>query len=122
MVIKKILIIDDDNLVRKTIRKALENEGYRVSLAKNASDAIEKVKEAEFDLIISDIRMPGKDGVVAVREIRQFSDEKGCKDIPIIFITGYAEMGLELKAEELGEIVLKPFDLDHLLVTIREYL
>ena len=75
-----------------------------------------------FDLVISDIRMPGKNGVEAIRAIRRQCDEKIKKDIPIIFITGYAEMGDQLKAEHLGEIILKPFDLNRLIMTIREYL
>ena len=119
---RKILVIDDDHLVLESINKVLKREGYETSLTQCAEEAIKKAQEGSFDLVISDIRMPGKNGVEAIREVRKLFDEKIKKDIPIIFITGYAEMGDQLKAEQLGEVILKPFDLDHLVVTIREYL
>lgn len=119
---RKILVIDDDKLVRDSVDKVLKREGYATDFAQNAIEALNKVGEQEFDLIISDIRMPGKNGVEAVREIRRLLHEKAGRDIPIIFITGYAEMSDQLKAEHLGEVILKPFDLSHLIMTIREYL
>lgn len=118
----RILLIDDDELVRKSVERLLRREGYATELAQNADEGIEKASEISFDLIISDIRMPGKNGVEAIRELRKLFDEKVRKDVPIIFITGYAEMSDQLKAEHLGEVIFKPFDLDRLLITIREYL
>ncbi len=119
---KKILVIDDDDLVRRSVQGILRLEGYESVCAKDAFEALEKIRNAEFDLIISDIRMPGKNGVEAVREIRKMFNENTRKDIPIIFITGYAEVSVELDAEALGEVILKPFDLSRLTMTIREYL
>ena len=119
---KKILVIDDEELVRKSVQAALKRAGYQVTLAKNAAEALEKTQKDRFDLIISDIRMPGKNGVEAIREIRRLFDQSGIGDVPIIFITGYASMSDELNAEELGEVVLKPFDLEELLIRMREYL
>ena len=118
----KILVIDDDPLVRESVKRILKREGYIPELAESAREAVRKAGEQYFDLIISDIRMPGKNGVEAIREIRNLFDEKARKDIPIIFITGYAEMSDELKAVHLGEVILKPFDLQRLVMTIREYL
>ena len=119
---KKILIIDDDKLVRDSIVKILEREGYKSLSAVDAFEAINKTRTEEFDLIISDIQMPGKNGIEAVREIQRLFRENAKREVPIIFITGYAEMSQEFRAERLGEVILKPFDLNHLLVTIREYL
>ena len=119
---KRILIVDDDELVRTTVQRALHRAGYDTDLAKDAAEAIGKVKRERYDLILSDIRMPGKNGVETMGEVRDFYARNGVKDIPIIFITGYAEMGLELIAEQHGEGIPKPFDLDRLLITIREYL
>ena len=99
---KKILVVDDDRLVRESVKKILKIEGFDPTLANDAFDALKKVEKESYDLIISDIRMPGKDGVQAIREIRRLFDEKARKDIPIIFITGFAEIGQELQAENLS--------------------
>lgn len=119
---KRILVIDDDRLVRESVKKILVNEGFEPIITKNAFEALEKVRGENFDLVISDIRMPGMDGVQAIREIRRLFNENSKKDIPIIFMTGYAELGQELDAEKLGEMILKPFDLNRLVMAIREYL
>lgn len=119
---QKILVIDDDDLVRKSLRQVLKKEGYLFVVTKDAFEALDKVREQDFDLIISDIRMPGMDGVQAIREIRRLFDETGKGDVPIIFITGYATTSQELGAEWLGEVIIKPFDVERLLMTIREYL
>lgn len=119
---KKILVIDDDKLVRQSVERVLKMNGYQVLLAENANDALLKAENESFDLIISDIRMPGKNGVEAAHEIRRLFDEKTRKDIPIIFITGFADESQALDAEKLGEVILKPFDVERLIVTVREYL
>jgi CheY-like chemotaxis protein len=119
---KRILVVDDDLLVRQSVKKILDREGYDAVLVENADEGLEKAGSEVFDLILSDIRMPDKNGVEAAKELRRLFREKAKKDIPIIFITGYAEASVELKAENLGEVILKPFDVDRLLMTIREYL
>ena len=119
---KKILVIDDDDLVRKSVQNILSKAGYNVTCAADADKALKAIKQQEFDLIVSDIRMPGKNGVETIREIRGIVSDHSPRDIPIIFITGYAESSEEFKAELLGEVILKPFDLEHLLITVREYL
>src|SRR3989338_2315564 len=118
----RILILDDDPLVLQSVDRVLKKQGYLTQVARNAQEAIEKAAQEPFDLVISDIRMPGKNGVEAVREMRKLFDEKVKKDIPIVFITGYAEMSDQLKAEQLGEVILKPFDVARLIMTVREYL
>jgi CheY-like chemotaxis protein len=119
---KKILVIDDDPLVLKSVGRVLQKANYDYVLADDGFKAEEELKKQHFDLVISDIRMPGRNGIETVKEIRNLVNQTTKKDLPIIFITGYATMGQELNAEELGEVILKPFDLDHLLNTIREYL
>lgn len=117
-----ILLIDDDELVRKSVERLLIKAEYSVVCADGVDQALDAIREQEFDLIVSDMRMPGKNGVEVVREIKKIVNHKNPRDIPIIFITGYAESVVELKAEIYGEVILKPFDLEHLLITIREYL
>lgn len=118
----KILLIDDDPLVLKSIQALLEKEGYACYASPNARQGLEECRANHFDLIISDIRMPGKNGVEAAQEISRVFKEKAKKEIPLLFITGYAELADTLKAEKLGEVILKPFDNNRFLMTIREYL
>lgn len=117
-----ILIIDDDDLVLKTFNLLLKREGYATHTAASYEAAMEAISRVKMDLILSDIRMPGRNGVETVREILAKVKETGRQDLPIIFITGYAEMSVELQADFLGEVLYKPIDMNHLLVTIREYL
>lgn len=118
----KILVIDDDDLVRVSVQRVLVSAGYDVTCAQGATQAIDEIKKQDFDLIVSDIRMPDKNGVETVREIRKIVSQHSPKDIPIVFITAYADTSEQLGAELLGEVIIKPFDLDHLLITITEYL
>ena len=55
---KKILVIDDEELITKSLLRLLSKEGYEVSIARTGSEALEKIKETHFDLIVSDVRMP----------------------------------------------------------------
>lgn len=119
---KKILILDDDLLVLRSIEMALKRDRYECTCASTAEEAVKKAGARDFDLIISDIRMSGKNGVEAMNEIRDMFKKDGRKDIPIIFITGYSQDAVLMNAEGIGEIILKPFDLDRFLMTVREYL
>ena len=118
----KVLVIDDDDLVLKSIAAILKRQGYEFRLAQNAQQAINHAAEIEFDIILSDIRMPVVNGVDAIKKIQEDRRNANKKDLPIIFITGFAEDSIHLKAGVLGEIIQKPFDLDHLMTTMREYL
>lgn len=118
----KILLIDDDPLIARTVMSLLERNGYRVTCVNNADEGISSAVNEDFNLIISDIRMPGKNGVKAMEEIRQNFKDKSKKEIPIIFITGYSDDAVLLNAEGIGEVILKPFDANRFLMTILEYL
>ena len=118
----KVLVIDDDELVLKTVAAILKRQGYEFRLAQNAQQALVYASEMEFDIILSDIRMPATNGVDAVKKIQSDRKESGKKELPVIFITGFAEESIHLKAGIIGEVIQKPFDLDHLMTTLREYL
>lgn len=120
--VNKVLVIDDDNLVLRTLGAVLKRQGYNYRLASNAMEAIKFASEMDFDIVLADIRMPTMNGVDAVKHIQEDRVKQGKKDLPIIFITGFAEDSIHLKAEALGEVIQKPFDLDHLMITMREYL
>ncbi len=122
---KKILLIDDDRLVVKSIERYLKTYGYDVETVQSGREALEKAEKSEFDLIISDIRMPEMDGVETLRRIRELSLQHNKQKTPAIVITGYAG-GDEVyrKAGELGiaDCVYKPFELDEFIEVIKRNL
>ncbi len=119
---KKILLVDDDPLVLRSVAIILRRNNLEVTCAASMDEAIKLIEDNTFDLVISDIRMPGLNGVAGAGIISSTYAKKNPKGIPIIFITGYAGLDGELKAEKLGEVLYKPFDVERLVMTIREYL
>ncbi|MBN3039684.1 MAG: response regulator [Candidatus Omnitrophica bacterium] len=118
---KKILIIEDEKLITKTLQKLLKKEGYEVEIANNGADAIERAKEKDFDLIVSDIRMPLMDGIETIKVIRENRQEAGKPLIPEIIITGYADEEKYKSAVDLkvAAYIYKPFDTEEFLEAIR---
>lgn len=121
---KKILVIDDEELVIESLKRLLKKDGYDVSIAKNGKEALERVKETNFDLIVTDIRMPEMDGVEIVKNIRAYLKQKGGKLIPEILITGYASEENLKKAQEMAvaDYIYKPFDIKDFLSVIKRNL
>jgi len=115
---KKILVIDDEEILTITFVKLLETAGYSVLVASRGEDAVVMAEEDDFDLILCDIRMPGQNGVETIRQIK---DLQGRKKIPVIFITGYADEILEKEASRLEPVayIYKPFDAFKLLELIK---
>ncbi len=118
---RRILLIDDDPLILKSFSLLLSHEGYEVIPASSYEEALRAFEEKQFELVLSDIRMPGKNGMETVSEIQSQLTSAGKGELPIIFITGYAEYGDQLK-EFVGEVLTKPVDTEKLLMTIRNYL
>jgi len=119
---KKILVIDDEEIIIKSLSKLLEKNGYEVFVAKNGQDAIVMAEEEDFDLILADIRMPGMNGVEAVEQIYKDKLKRKEKKMPTIFITGYSDEANEKKAKTLAPLayIYKPFDINELLDKIRK--
>jgi len=118
----KILLIDDDPLVRQSVRLLLQKQGYLVCVVTSVAEAIIAIDIDDYDLILSDIRMPDVDGVTGAETITNIIKKRWAREIPIVFITGYSGVGKELSAQNIGETISKPFDVNQLLVTIRDYL
>lgn len=118
---KKILVIDDEELIIRSLRKLLEKNGFEAFVAKNGQDALVMAEEENFDLIVADIRMPGMNGVETVQAIYE---NKNFKKIPTIFITGYADEEIKKKAKTLKPIayIYKPFDISGLIEKIKKVL
>ena len=121
---KKILLIDDEELVVKSIEKLLRKEGYVVVSVRDGESAIRKVADEDFNLIVTDIRMPQIDGIETITKIRELRRKKGKDQIPEICITGYAEEEVNKKAEVLGvaDYLFKPFDLRDFLACVKKHI
>ncbi len=111
---KHILICDDEEGVREALNLILENN-YKLEFAASGNEAIEKIKTNAFDGVILDIKMPIKNGLETLKEIRNISP-----DIKIIIVTGYQSVETASKAVGLGAIdyITKPFESDEVLEKI----
>ena len=114
----KILIIDDEAPIRRVLRDILENESYQVVDAASGEQALQYVKEQEFDAVICDIKMDGMDGIETLDAIRKESD------VPVIMLSGHAEIKDAVDAIKKGayDFISKPPDMQRLLVTVRNAL
>lgn len=117
---KNILIIDDDKLIAVTLKRLLTKEGYSVTTALGGAKALTYIENNDFDLILSDIKMPEMDGVEVIRKIREYLALNNRGPIPEIFITAYAKEEIYNKALELSACgyLEKPFDVPSLLKAI----
>ena len=120
----RILLVDDDPLVLKSLSTLLQKEGYAVSVAGDGHSAIQKTKEERFDLVISDIRMPGLDGLQTIEDIQRHQREQGNPPSHFMVITGFAEDEAPQRAVDLQitEFLVKPFDTNRFLQAVREQL
>lgn len=106
---EKILVVDDEELIRRTVAKILQKQNFEVVLAEDGYQAIAFAREQIFDMVISDVRMPGIDGVETIRQIKEIQPE-----IYAIIITGYASEETPVQALKLGvnDYIFKPFEVD----------
>lgn len=111
----RILLADDELYVREIYLRILEEAGYEVVGVSDGQEAIDRARDDTFDLLITDLRMPGVDGLEAVRTIRSFNS-----DLATVVITGYGTMesAIEALKEGVSEFVIKPFRTDELLSAI----
>ena len=96
---KKILIVEDEELLYDMLKRKLEIEGYEVSIAENGVEGLEKIKKINPDLILLDIVMPEKGGFEVMEELQQ---EEDYKNIPIIIISNSGQPVEIDRAKELG--------------------
>jgi CheY-like chemotaxis protein len=96
--IRKVLVVDDDPVVGKSFHRVLsEDKGYVVITAHNAAEALERMREQEVDLVVTDIKMPGMDGVELAEEVRARRPWT-----PVVIITGYGSVANEQRAHAAG--------------------
>jgi len=108
---QRILVVDDEAPLLMTLAANLELEGFSVMEASNASEALALVRENEFDVVLSDIRMPGMNGVDLCRTIHQLRP-----DLPVVLMTAFTLEGLVREAINDGALMVvpKPFAIEHL--------
>ncbi|MCB0515892.1 MAG: sigma-54 dependent transcriptional regulator [Chitinophagales bacterium] len=115
----KILIVDDEKNIRRTLREILEYEGYTVEEAEDGVDGLNQIKINKYDLVFLDIKMPKLDGLEVLAQALEFNPE-----LPIIIISGHGTMETAVEAVRNGafDYIAKPPDLNRLLITVRNAL
>jgi len=112
----RVLVVDDENIVLSFVRDALEDEECEVVTSLSGEEALEHASTGDFNLILSDIRMPAMDGIELVRRIREKTP-----DIAVIYMTGYANLNSAKDAIKQGAIdyIMKPFELAEIRQAVR---
>lgn len=113
----KLLVVDDEKLIREVIREYAENEGYEIVEAENGIEALKKIETENIDLMILDIMMPKLDGYSVLRELKN-------KNIPVIMLSARSEEFDKLMGFDLGtdDYMTKPFSPKELMARIKSIL
>jgi excisionase family DNA binding protein len=108
----RILVVDDEQAVRDLLAKTLTMADYEVDTAGDGPSALDRLRAVEYDLLITDLKMPGMDGLSVIREARRQAAE-----LPVIIITGYSTEASAIEAINLGVAgyLTKPFRLPRIL-------
>ena len=107
----KIMVLDDEPIVCKRLKPALEKQGYEVDTFTQSSDALERIKDINYDIIITDLKMKGVDGMQLLTEAKQRSPKT-----EVIVITGFATMETAKESFHKGvfDFIAKPFKLSEI--------
>lgn len=112
----KILVVDDDQAVRESLRRSLTFNGYTVVLAVDGEDGLEKIRSERPDLAVLDVMMPRLDGLEVCRELRSHGE-----DVPILLLTARDSVSERVAGLDAGadDYLPKPFALEELLARVR---
>ena len=117
--LKPVLIVEDEAIMRESLRDWLKDEGYQVETVEQGEEALKAITEREFGIVLLDMRLPGKDGLEVLREVKTQSPQlKG------IIITAYPSVETAVEAMKIGAVdyLTKPLDLNNLEELIRDIL
>jgi DNA-binding NtrC family response regulator len=116
---KKLMVIDDEPAIREGVRRILESGSYLVETFSCGHEAMERIKQETFDLVITDLKMPGMSGMEVLQSIQQTRP-----NLPVIFITGYTsvESAVEVMKQGAMDYIAKPFTPEELLDTVKRAL
>ena len=109
----KILVAEDEEITLNNIVDTLQEEGYKVASSRNGTDALQMIEKDHFDVLITDIKMPGMSGIELLDKVRVHHPET-----EVIIITGFGSISSAVEAMKKGAVdyITKPFDLDELLL------
>jgi Response regulator containing CheY-like receiver, AAA-type ATPase, and DNA-binding domains len=112
----RILVVEDDAVFVRPLQRTLESEGYEVRAVTSGEAALDRLREEDFDLVVTDKRLPKMDGMEVVRQIKG-----GHPDVAVVVMTAHATIESAVEALRLGAVdyLLKPFDLADAVVVIR---
>jgi signal transduction histidine kinase/CheY-like chemotaxis protein len=118
----RVLLVEDNEINQQVAKEILEGAGLKITLVNNGREAVNAVKEKEYDAVLMDVQMPVMDGYTASREIRNLKSE--IRNVPIIAMTAHAMAGDEDKSLEAGmnDHVAKPIDPDKLFATLQKWI
>ncbi len=107
-----ILIVDDEDRFCSTLKRVMKEKGIEADTANSGMEALEQIKQREYDVIILDLKMPGLSGIETLKEIKQFNG-----NIEVILLTGHGSVDSGIDGMKLGayDYIMKPVDIDKLL-------
>src|SRR5262245_27490627 len=116
---RRVLIVEDDDVFLRPLRRALELGGFEVLTAGTGEEALDLLKTEDVDLTLTDQRLPGMDGVALVRRVKAEHPE-----VAVVVMTAYGTIGAAVEATRLGanDYLIKPFELDEILLVLRRAL
>ena len=116
MATSSVLVVDDEASIRRTLREILEYEDLYVEEAEDGEEALQRLQEGRYDVVLLDIKMPKRDGMEVLEILADSMPE-----LPVVMISGHADIKTAVDATKLGafDFIEKPPDLNRLLVTIR---
>lgn len=113
---RKILVIDDEQNIRKMLTRVLSPEGFIVKEANNGLEALKRLQEENYSLVLLDLKMPGLNGIETLKKIR-----KNDLNLPVIMMSAYGSIPEAVEAMKLGALdyLIKPFDIEELKIIIK---
>ena len=116
---QRILVVDDEHLIRWSLEQSLVKQGYEVATAASGEEAIKQIQEDPPELMLLDIQLPGMDGLVVLEKVKELDE-----DLIVIMVTALGVLETAVKAMRLGayDYINKPFNLDELSIIIKKAL
>ncbi|MGH7162807.1 MAG: HD domain-containing phosphohydrolase [Planctomycetota bacterium] len=114
-----ILCVDDEPMIREILREALEQEGHRVTEAENGKVALDRIHSGDYDLIVTDVKMPVMDGFTLMKNLGDVTEQ-----IPVVVITSFGDIDVAVDAIRLGayDYIVKPFNISQVTISVKRAL